>query len=242
MEAKQKEFRSEPRLTINQLARLMHVPPSEQKTILRKAMEKSPAHGAWRYKDAQRALVPFFLDTSRTAATLTDAATLLRLQKSDSALSDQRKMYLEDSALALDSFSLSAVALRPRGMVAVPGARSGGEVRIEGVQIAVNPDICFNAKGSDERTGGIKLYFSRKSRLTSDMLEAGASILGLYFRERGAQVRPAHCLMIDVFARVSRPMPRANVKLLANVRVMCEAISVWWPSLYRMEIERAHQG
>lgn len=232
------EFRLVPRFTMNSLAEYVYAVPTRRDTILRQNIKKSPSYGASRYEYARRALVPFYIDSTKGAAYLIEVATRLRERSTDSSLNEHEVTCLRSSALALEAFAPRAEGTRPRRLMAVPGSRRAAEIEIAGLKVAVNPDINFIQAGSDAHIGGLKLHIGLTHKLDKDALQAAAVLMSLYFRENGEPVHDRNCISIDVFTGNHEATPRAVKDRTKNIKICCREIVAQWAQVYAEVVER----
>jgi hypothetical protein len=80
--------------------------------------------------------------------------------------------------------------------------------------------------------GGVRLFFSKIDPLTEDGASSGAALVVKHFQEivgDKMKIRPADCMILDVFAGRIYEAPLAVSRRMDQIEAACREIARFWP-------------
>jgi len=224
--------RTEPRISVNQLALYLVSGPARRRTII-ECQKRPQTFQVTYYQPALDAIVPFVVNGMRDEAPLVAAIDDLYAK---SPANDQEENRFESNMFAIASFldsykKLSLGNLRPEATRQSESRR----IAIRGVQISVRPEIILcGVYRSDKRVGALKLYLSKETSLTSESASYVTCLLSIFaerFLSARGRMLPSQCQVFDVFGTgvyVARPQMTRRRR---DIEAACEEIALRWPTL-----------
>jgi hypothetical protein len=220
------------KISVNQLAKFLVSNSGQHRAIIKAQLEDNVFMGAY-YRDAQRAITDFLLDSSRNEEKIAKA---INEMDNTTANKDYERARLKNNIEALDSFLIMSDEIQCMEDCQISSiSASCPKVIIEDVAISVFPEciIAGNYK-SKNICGAVKLYFS-KSDILSDEMAATITVLTKKFLEENyphlGSVRNQLCQVVDVFGRTVYPTPASYIRKINEISAACAEIKFWWNSL-----------
>ncbi len=219
----------EPKMSLNALGEYLTVGPARRKSIIRDQKYQKTFITA-RYKEAEKAITNYLVGGCQDDQTLKD--TVIRLLTADHE-SEWRRQAFNNCADAIDSFRDMAKDLPIKAVKATHAEASQPKISIAGVAVSVRPEILLRDK-TGNIVGAIKLYFRKSKELSEKTGKLIATVLRTYLMDTfnaADTVKPAKCLVMDIFSGQIHQAPKAYKRAMANVQSACEEIAIRWPSV-----------
>jgi hypothetical protein len=225
--------RDEPRISLNQLTEYLTANSSRHKKIIEQQKRPSDFQVIY-YQYAQDAIQNFIVGGLVDENLLIDAIDELHLRQAPSEYEETRIL---SNVEALESFlefydDIDLLELSPdRGPAEQP------KLLVGGVSLSVRPEILLSGEHSryGQCIGALKLYFSKreKAKLTEESGKYPSTILQQYLTTyyTDHKVLPRACRVIDIFGRASFCAPRSYKRIMNEIEVACEEITIWWEKL-----------
>lgn len=222
--------RIEPRFSINSLSEYMVATATRRAAIIRN-QKRPPDFLVARYTDAEDAIINYLTCGERDLDLVYGAQDVL-LGKIGSASTEWESQRLQLCHDALGSFAEHIDAFDLEGAVISDQVERPSKLSLSGVDISVRPELGFLFEArTGPQSGLIKLYFRKNEPLTEVQAQyIGAALYywGTTVAPQNQALRPARCMVYDIFAGVSFEGPRAHKRRISDLEAACEEIALRW--------------
>ena len=214
----------EPRFSVNKLGEYLTANSSRRKAIIKDQKYPSPFITGM-YKEVRQAIINYVIKDYDDSI-IFDAIEKIK----KSSLKDNEK---ENSILALNE-TLMADLPNLDGIKKTRYKGKNPKVRVEGLDISVNPDIILK-KG--DKVGCLKIHVIKtpSNRLNDEARKLVGTMLQ-EFTERhvisgSEEADTKLCISIDCFGNSHDIAPKSNKRRWLNIHAACEEIVLRWPSV-----------
>lgn len=109
---------------------------------------------------------------------------------------------------------------------------ASGFVEISGVRVSVEPDaIITGAVRGKDFIGGLKLYFSKTTKLDKEMGKTISSVVYHYLKEFSDKSNSQHCFVLDVMNSATFTASASYSRKIKEIEIACDEIRIVWASL-----------
>tara|TARA_R110002096_G_scaffold135954_1_gene288223 strand:- start:7730 stop:8449 length:720 start_codon:yes stop_codon:yes gene_type:complete len=225
------QVRQAPRMSINSLAKYWDTSsPLKRLTILRGQKFPKDYIVSW-YKDSMDPISDFLTDPNHDTSIITGAISVIRAKP---ALNDHQESVKDVNVQALRLF-LSGIQNFPLGDYDFQRKdNQAPHSTINGLSISVRPEFELIYRGTGNRLGALKLYFSKSDPLSVDAGAMVAMVVKQHTERHNAtqeRVNHRHCFVIDVFANNIHVGPQATAQRRNSLTAACDEIVARWPSI-----------
>jgi hypothetical protein len=222
--------RRQPRMSLNQLTEYLIASPGQRKRIIEQQKHPNDFQVIY-YHNAQDAIQRFIAGGMSKEELLLGAIDDLYSRSAGNQYEHDKNI---SNAQAIQSFFEFYQNIDLVGLKAVAAPDDQPKFHIGSLDISVRPEIIL--KGNDRHSGlvigALKLYFRnhKKAHLNEDSAIYPSAILYKYLEKENPDRKPLNkaCIMADVFGQNFYTTPQSHKRILAEVKVACEEIAIWW--------------
>jgi hypothetical protein len=221
----------QPSISVNKLGEFIYGTEAKKRSILRTIKFPSTFINA-RYNRPKNAVIHFMLDERHDLAILESTRKKIDQGRTDTDWHRNNKVCCLKAMdeLIICSNTILAPYLGYQAQSGLPKKYSSKV--LAGVSIHLNPDILLLSQDGQTIVGAIRLIFSKARAIAAGegQVIAGlikAHIEGLY----KVSLRPANCVVLDVFHKKCMPAVNVFKPLEIKVEKACREIMQLWPNI-----------
>lgn len=239
------EIAREPRISINKLADYLQTSSvTKRRKILydQKFPQKSEFKTLW-YDQAKRPIKKSLLNSdlklnaiSQVIDKLQKEIIELKMKYPEVAsdiLKHKNKIQKKESCLeALTNFSENIMLFDKYKTHNFSTDNASGFIEIGGVRVSVEPDVIITgAVRGKEFLGGLKLYFSKVTKLDKEMGKTISSVIYHYLNDFSDKASSQYCFVLDVMNSTTFTASSSYSRKIREIEIACDEIRIIWPSL-----------